>query len=77
MMKLQVLGMNEAKCGQLAANVQTAADALGLDVEIEQFTDRNAIMGLGVMITPALVVEGQLKAAGVALSAEQIKGMLA
>ena len=48
-----------------------------LDVEIEQVTDRDVIMDLGAMIAPALVVEGQLKAAGVVLSVEQIKRMLA
>ena len=77
MMKLHVLGTGCAKCRQLAQNVQAAADALGLDVEIEKVTDPNDIMGFGVMITPALAVEGQVKAAGTVPSVDQIKAMLA
>ena len=76
-MKLHVLGTGCAKCRQLAQNVQAAADALGLDVEIEKVTDPNDIMGFGVMITPALAVEGQVKAAGTVPSVDQIKAMLA
>jgi len=74
--KLQILGTGCPKCRKLAANAEAAAKELGLDYEIEKVTDLNEIMTFGVMVTPALVVDGVVKAAGKVPDVEKIKAML-
>ncbi len=76
-MKLQILGTGCPKCQKLAENTQAAAEALGIEFEIEKVTDINQIMSFGVMITPALAVDGEVKLAGKAPSVDEIKAMLA
>ena len=76
MKKLQVLGAGCAKCKKLAENAETAAKALGIEYTIEKVTDINEIMKFGVMMTPALAVDGQVKFVGKVPSAEAIKAML-
>jgi small redox-active disulfide protein 2 len=63
-MKLQILGTGCAKCNQLAASTKATADRLGLDYEMEKVTDYMRFAELGVMVTPALLVDGKLKVAG-------------
>jgi len=75
-MKLQVLGTGCPKCRKLAEMTETAAQELGIEYELEKVTDINAIMALGVMMTPALAVDGDIKVMGKVPSAEEIKGML-
>lgn len=75
-MKLQILGKGCAKCVALGEHAAAAAQALGLDYEIEKVTDINAIIDAGVMTTPALVVNGDVKSAGKVLSVEDIKKLL-
>lgn len=75
-MKLQILGKGCAKCVALGEHATAAAQALGLDYEIEKVTDINAIIDAGVMTTPALVVNGDVKSAGKVLSVEDIKKLL-
>ena len=77
MKKLQILGTGCTKCTNLAAATEEAAKALGLTYEMEKVTDLNRIMGFGVMMTPALVVDGKVKAAGRVPSVEDIKKLLA
>jgi len=77
MRKLLILGTGCAKCQKLAENAEAAAKALGLEYELIKVTDINQIMGLGVMMTPALVVDGNVKAMGKVPSAEEIKRLLA
>lgn len=77
MKKLQILGTSCPKCKKLAENTTAAADSLGIEYEIEKITNINDIMGFGVMLTPALVVDGEVKAAGKVPSADEIKEMLA
>ena len=72
-MKIQILGTGCPKCKKLAENAEAAAQALGIEYEIEKVTDINEIMKAGVMMTPALVVDGDVKSAGKALSADDIK----
>ncbi len=74
--KIQILGPGCPRCEQLAANAEAAASQLEVDYELEKVTDINDIMSFGVMMTPALVVDGQVKAAGNVPSAEEIKQML-
>lgn len=76
MKKLQILGPGCMKCKTLAANAEAAARALGLDYELEKITDINQIMAFGVMMTPALAVDGVVKSSGKVLDAEQIKKLL-
>ncbi len=64
MVKIQVLGTGCPKCKKLAEAAGKAAVELGLDYELEKVTDLNEIMNFGVMITPALVIDGEVKVAG-------------
>ena len=76
MKKLQILGTGCPKCKKLAANTEAAAKDLGIEYEIEKVTDINEIMNFGVMMTPALAVDGEVKAVGKVLSADEIKKIL-
>lgn len=75
-MRIQVLGTGCAKCKTLTANAQRALQELGRDAVVEKVEDVREIMKFGVMTTPALVVDGVVKAAGKVLSPEAIKGLL-
>jgi small redox-active disulfide protein 2 len=72
MKKLQILGTGCAKCIKLAANTEEAARKAGIDYEIEKVTDINEIMKYGVMMTPALAVDGEVKSVGKVLTAAEI-----
>ena len=72
-MKIQILGTGCRKCKKLAENAEAAAKALGVEYQIEKVTDINEIVKSGVMMTPALVVDGDVKSAGKAISADDIK----
>ena len=76
MIKLQVLGSGCAKCKTLGQHTEAAAQALGLEYELEKVTDMNAILDAGVTRTPALAVNGQIRSAGKVLSIEEIKALL-
>ncbi|MHC4641844.1 MAG: thioredoxin family protein [Planctomycetota bacterium] len=77
MKKLQILGTGCPKCKMLAELTETAAKDLGIEYEIEKVTDINEIMKFGVMMTPALAVDGQVKVVGKVPSPDEIKRMLA
>ena len=76
-MKIEVLGTGCQKCQALAASTATAVQALGLDCEVEKVTDIMEITARGVMMTPALVVDGEVKVSGRVPSPEEIKTMIA
>jgi len=76
-MLLEILGPGCAKCQMLAQNTEAAAKALGVEYHIQKVTDINQIMAHGVMMTPALVVDGQVKVVGKVPSVEEIKKYLA
>ncbi|MEI8194491.1 MAG: thioredoxin family protein [Phycisphaerae bacterium] len=76
MKKLQILGTGCAKCQKVAENTKAAADALGIEYEIEKITQIDQIMKFGVMVTPALAVDGLVKVSGKVPDAEAIKVML-
>ena len=76
MKKLQSLGTGCPKCKSLAENTETAAKQLGIDYTLEKVTRINDIMEFGVMVTPALVVDGEVKVVGKVPSADEIKTML-
>ncbi len=76
MIHIEVLGPGCQKCNVLYQHAEQAARELGLEYEIEKVTDITTIMGYGVMATPALVVDGEIRLSGRVASAEQIKGLL-
>ncbi|WP_136810289.1 thioredoxin family protein [Desulfosediminicola flagellatus] len=75
-MKIHVLGPGCAKCNQLAESAAQAADELGIEYELEKVTDFNDIMAFGVMMTPGLVIGGEVKSVGRVPSLNEIKDML-
>ena len=77
MKKLQILGTGCPKCKKLAENAEAAAKALGIEYTIEKVTDISAIMAFGVMMTPALVVDGVVRVVGKVPEPEAIKAWLA
>ena len=77
MKKIQILGTGCPKCKKLTENAEAAAQSLGIEYQLEKVTGINDIMKFGVMMTPALVVDGVVKAAGRVPSSDEIKKMLA
>lgn len=71
-MKIQILGGGCPKCQKLAENAKEAMSEIGLDAEIEKVTDTDRIMDMGVMITPALAVDGVVKSTGKVLDKSEI-----
>ena len=76
MVKIEILGTGCPKCKKLAESAEAAAKALGIEYEIQKVTDINEIMKLGVMMTPALVVDGEVKLVGKVPSQDEIKTLL-
>ncbi len=76
-MKIQILGTGCPKCKKLFEHAETAALALGIEHEIVKVSDIKEIMEFGVMMTPALAIDGVVKSAGRLLTVEDIKKLLA
>ena len=76
MKKIQILGTGCAKCEKLAEHAKQAAESLGIDYQLDKVTDLNEIMGFGVMTTPALVIDGQVKVTGKVPAAADIEKLL-
>jgi len=77
MTKLQILGTGCPKCKKLAEQAETAAKAAGIEYHIEKVTSLQDIMKFGVMMMPALVVDGTVKVVGKVPSVDEIRKMLA
>ncbi len=77
MKKIQILGTGCPKCKLLTANAEQAVKELGLEAVVEKVDKIQDIIKFGVMITPALAVDGQVKSAGKVLRADDIKKFLA
>lgn len=77
MKKLQILGTGCPKCLKLAEATKEAASQLGLECEIEKVTDITRIVSYGVMMTPALAVDGQVKVSGRVPTVDEIKTFIA
>jgi small redox-active disulfide protein 2 len=77
MKKIQILGTGCPKCKKLAENAETAAKDLGIEYSLEKVTDINEIMKFGVMLTPALAIDSQVRSIGKVPSPDEIKKMLA
>jgi small redox-active disulfide protein 2 len=76
MKKLQVLGPGCPKCIELAKRTDEAAKASGVDYELEKVSELKEIMSFGVLMTPALVVDGQVKVVGQVPSVDEIKKLI-
>lgn len=76
MTKIQILGSGCAKCRQLTAIAEEAAQDLGLQYELEKITDVKRFADFGVMFTPALVVDGVVKLSGKVPSFDEAKRLL-
>lgn len=72
MKKIQILGMGCSKCMALTANAEAAAKQVGLEYSIEKVTDITEIMKAGVMLTPALTIDGKVVSMGKVPSAADI-----
>ena len=77
MKKLQILGTGCPKCKKLAELADEAAKQLGIEYGIEKVSDIREIMNFGVMMTPALAVDGQVKMSGKVASVDEVKKILA
>jgi len=76
MRKLQILGTGCPKCKKLAEVTEQVAKASGIEYELIKVTDINEIMQFGVMMTPALAVDGEVKVTGRVPRLEEIKAMI-
>jgi len=75
--KIQVLGTGCAKCRMLTEHTEQAARELGLAYTLEKVTEINDIVSFGVVATPALVVDGDIKVAGRVPTVEALKRLIA
>jgi small redox-active disulfide protein 2 len=75
-MKVQILGTGCPKCKLLEQHAREAVAELGVQAEIEKVTDIEAIMEMGVMMTPALAIDGVVKSAGRVLAKDQVLAFL-
>jgi small redox-active disulfide protein 2 len=73
---IQVMGPGCPKCEKLKKNAEEAVQQSGVEATVEKITDMNVILGFGVMMTPALAIDGELKSIGKVLSPEDIKKLL-
>ncbi len=75
-MKIEILGPGCPRCQSLEANAKQAAKELGIDAEVVKVTDMGKIVAYGVMSTPGIVVDGEVKGSGKLFTVEEIKQML-
>ncbi len=75
-MKIEILGPGCPKCQQLAENAEKAIEEIGIEAQVEKVTNINEIANYGIMTTPGLVIDGEVKASGKLLSIEEIKDIL-
>jgi len=76
-MKIEILGSGCAKCNKTKEMAEKAVKEMGVEAEIVKIEDFDKILGYGVMITPALVIDGDVKVAGKVPSVEDIKKWIA
>lgn len=73
---IQILGPGCAKCEKLKYNAEEAVRKTGLEAAVEKITDINVITGFGVMMTPALAIDGEVKLVGKLASPDEIVKLL-
>ncbi|RMF06228.1 MAG: thioredoxin family protein [Candidatus Neomarinimicrobiota bacterium] len=72
-MNVKVLGTGCSKCQALERKLMELAPELPVELEIEKVTDINKMMEYGIMMTPGLVIDGELKSSGIIPSDDQLK----
>jgi small redox-active disulfide protein 2 len=75
-MKIEILGTGCKKCNSLEANAKAAADRLGVPYELVHVSDLRQIASYGVMMTPALAIDGKVKIVGKVASETEITTLL-
>ena len=75
-MKVEILGTGCPKCKQLTANVEEVVKELNLKAEVIKVTQIDKIIEYGVMMTPALVIDGKVVSAGKVLTKDQVKDLM-
>ena len=73
---IQVLGPGCAKCEKLKHNAEEAVAQSAVEATVEKITDINVITGFGVMMTPALAIDGEVKVVGKVPSSEDLRKLL-
>ena len=73
---IQILGPGCAKCEKLKHNAEAAVTQSGVAASVEKITDINVITSFGVMVTPALAIDGEVKLVGKIASPEEIAKLL-
>ena len=76
-MKIEVVGPGCPRCQKTAENVKTALKELGIEAEVEKVTDVKAMAQKGVMMTPAVIVDGAVKCQGKIPEPAEVKTWLA
>ncbi len=76
-MHIKILGTGCKKCNTLTDRVKQAVEEAGIDATIEKVEDFKQIMAYGVMQTPAIVIDEQVKSYGKVHSVDELKAMLA
>lgn len=75
-MKIEILGKGCAKCVSLGENVKKALEEVGKEAQVEHIKDMNKITEYGVMMTPGLVIDGEVKSTGKVLNVKKLKELL-
>lgn len=75
-MKVQILGSGCPSCKMLEASAREAIEKLGMEADISKVTDMDSILEMGVMMTPGLVIDGEVKSAGKVLTVNQVSEIL-
>jgi small redox-active disulfide protein 2 len=75
-LRIEVFGIGCVKCKRLEKNVREALAKTGVDAEVVKVDDMTAIMDQGIMVTPALAIDGEVKFMGKVPSVEELIGMI-
>lgn len=76
MMRVQVLGPGCPDCDRFCENAEAAVAGLGIEATVEKITEVERILEFDVLMTPALAVDGEVRAVGKVLTAEEIRELL-
>jgi small redox-active disulfide protein 2 len=76
MMRIEILGTGCKKCEKLEENAKKAVESAGIDAVVVKVDDMKSIMQYGVMSTPGLVIDREVKSTGKVLSPEEIEKLI-
>jgi small redox-active disulfide protein 2 len=75
-MKIEIFGSGCPNCSKLEANTKQALDEAGMEAEVVKVTEMEVIVARGVMGTPAIAIDGEVKSSGKDLNVKQVKALL-